>query len=206
LQLRLQSCNLGLMSTNLIIDSITRHIHLSAEEKNHFITLLQPKVYKRRQFILEEGQICKNSIFVTQGCLRGFTVDQSGFEHVLNFAPAGWWIADMYSLLTQKPGILNIEPLEDTEVLLLYKVRQEKLYLEIPQFERFFRIITENSLVAYQQRLIDNLSLTAEERYNNFCKRYPTLINTLPKKHIASYIGVTPEFFSRMQHRMVKKN
>jgi len=194
------------MSTNLIIDSITRHIHLSAEEKNHFITLLQPKVYKRRQFILEEGQICKNSIFVTQGCLRGFTVDQSGFEHVLNFAPAGWWIADMYSLLTQKPGILNIEPLEDTEVLLLYKVRQEKLYLEIPQFERFFRIITENSLVAYQQRLIDNLSLTAEERYNNFCKRYPTLINTLPKKHIASYIGVTPEFFSRMQHRMVKKN
>jgi len=194
------------MSTNLIIDSITRHIHLSAEEKNHFITLLQPKVYKRRQFILEEGQICKNSIFVTQGCLRGFTVDQSGFEHVLNFAPAGWWIADMYSLLTQKPGILNIEPLEDTEVLLLSKVRQEKLYLEIPQFERFFRIITENSLVAYQQRLIDNLSLTAEERYHNFCKRYPTLINTLPKKHIASYIGVTPEFFSRMQHRMVKKN
>ena len=194
------------MSTNLIIDGITRHIHLSAEEKNHFITLLQPKVYKRRQFILEEGQICKNSIFVTQGCLRGFTVDQSGFEHVLNFAPAGWWIADMYSLLTQKPGILNIEPLEDTEVLLLYKVRQEKLYLEIPQFERFFRIITENSLVAYQQRLIDNLSLTAEERYHNFCKRYPTLINTLPKKHIASYIGVTPEFFSRMQHRMVKKN
>jgi len=194
------------MSTNLIIDSITRHIHLSAEEKNHFITLLQPKVYKRKQFILEEGQICKNSIFVTQGCLRGFTVDQSGFEHVLNFAPAGWWIADMYSLLTQKPGILNIEPLEDTEVLLLSKVRQEKLYLEIPQFERFFRIITENSLVAYQQRLIDNLSLTAEERYHNFCKRYPTLINTLPKKQIASYIGVTPEFFSRMQHRMLKKN
>ena len=194
------------MSTNLIIDTITRHIHLSAEEKEHFIALLQPKVYKRKQFILEEGQICKNSIFVIKGCLRGFTVDQSGFEHVLNFAPAGWWIADMYSLLTQKPGILNIEPLEDTEVLLLSKVRQEKLYLEIPQFERFFRIITENSLVAYQQRLIDNLSLTAEERYHNFCKRYPTLINTLPKKQIASYIGVTPEFFSRMQHRMVKKN
>jgi len=193
------------MSTNLIIDTITRHIHLSAEEKEHFIALLQPKVYKRKQFILEEGQICKNSIFVIKGCLRGFTVDQSGFEHVLNFAPAGWWIADMYSLLTQKPGILNIEPLEDTEVLLLSKVRQEKLYLEIPQFERFFRIITENSLVAYQQRLIDNLSLTAEERYHNFCKRYPTLINTLPKKQIASYIGVTPEFFSRMQHRMLKK-
>lgn len=192
------------MSTNLIIDSITRHIQLSAEEKEHFVSLLQPKVYKRKQFILDEGEICKYSTFVTKGCLRGFTVDQNGFEHVLNFAPVGWWIADMYSLLTQKPGILNIEALEETEVLLLSKSRQEKLYLDIPQFERFFRIITENSLVSYQQRLIDNLSLTAEERYNNFCKRYPTLINTLPKKQIAAYIGVTPEFFSRMQHHMLK--
>jgi len=192
------------MSTSLIIDSITRHIQLSAEEKDHFISLLQPKVYKRKQFILEEGEICKYSTFVTKGCLRGFTVDQNGFEHVLNFAPVGWWIADMYSLLTQKPGILNIEALEVTEVLLLSKSRQEKLYLDIPQFERFFRIITENSLVSYQQRLIDNLSLTAEERYNNFCKRYPTLINTLPKKQIAAYIGVTPEFFSRMQSHILK--
>ena len=191
--------------SNLIIDSITRHITLSAEEKEHFLNLLQPKTYKRKQFILEDGEVCKYSTFVTKGCLRGFTVDANGFEHVLNFAPVGWWIADMYSLLTQKPGILNIEAQEDAEVLLLSKSRQEKLYHDIPQFERFFRIITENSLVAYQQRLIDNLSLSAEERYHNFCKRYPTLINTLPKKQIASYIGVTPEFFSRMQHRMLKK-
>jgi CRP-like cAMP-binding protein len=192
------------MSTNLIIDSISKHIHLSDEEKAHFISLLQAKSYKRKQFILEEGEICKYSTFVIKGCLRGFTVDQNGFEHVLNFAPVGWWIADMYSLLTQKRGILNIEALEDTDVLLLSKSRQEKLYLDIPQFERFFRVITENSLVAYQQRLIDNLSLTAEERYHNFCKRYPPLINTLPKKQIAAYIGVTPEFFSRMQHNMLK--
>jgi CRP-like cAMP-binding protein len=193
------------MSADIIIDSITRHIQLSAEEKAHFISQLQPKSYKRKQFILQDGDICKYSTFVIKGCLRGFTVDQNGYEHVLNFAPVGWWIADMYSLLTQKPGILNIEALEETDVLLLSKAKQEKLYHEIPQFERFFRIITENSLVSYQQRLIDNLSLTAEERYNNFCRRYPTLIQTLPKKQIASYIGVTPEFFSRMQHRMLMK-
>lgn len=170
------------------------------------MSLLQPKSYKRKQFLLQDGDVCKYSTFVIKGCLRGFTIDQNGFEHVLNFAPVGWWIADMYSLLTQKPGILNIESLEDTEVLLLSKSRQEKLYHDIPQFERFFRIITENSLVSYQQRLIDNLSLTAEERYHNFCRRYPTLINNLPKKQIASYIGVTPEFFSRMQHNMLKKD
>jgi CRP-like cAMP-binding protein len=194
------------MSASLIIDSISKHIQLSDEEKEHFLSLLQPKSYKRKQFLLQDGDVCKYSTFVIKGCLRGFTIDQNGFEHVLNFAPVGWWIADMYSLLTQKPGILNIESLEDTEVLLLSKSRQEKLYHDIPQFERFFRIITENSLVSYQQRLIDNLSLTAEERYHNFCRRYPTLINNLPKKQIASYIGVTPEFFSRMQHNMLKKD
>ncbi|RYZ96743.1 MAG: Crp/Fnr family transcriptional regulator, partial [Sphingobacteriaceae bacterium] len=100
---------------------------------------------------------------------------------------------------------LYIESNEASEVLLLSKANQEKLYAEVPKFERFFRIITENSLVAYQQRLIDNLSLEAEERYNNFCKRYPSLINNLPKKDIASYIGVTPEFFSRMQAKMLRR-
>jgi len=194
------------MAANIIIDSITRHIQLSADEQQHFLSLLQPKSFKRKQFVLQQGEICKYSTFVIKGCLRGFTIDQDGDEHALNFAPVGWWIADMYSLLTQKPGVLNIEAMEETDVLLLSKANQEKLYHEIPQFERFFRIITENSLVAYQQRLIDNLSLTAEERYNNFCRRYPTLIYSLPKKQIASYIGVTPEFFSRMQHRILVKD
>jgi CRP-like cAMP-binding protein len=192
------------MPADLIIDSVTRHVQLSAEEKQYFLSLLKPRSFKRKAFLLQEGQVCKYSTFVTQGCLRGFTFDKNGFEHVLNFAPVGWWIADMYSLLIQKPGILNIQAQDDAEVLLLSKADQEKLYLEVPRFERFFRIITENSLVAFQQRLIDNLSLTAEERYHNFCRQYPTLIYTLPKKQIASYIGVTPEFFSRMQHKMLK--
>jgi CRP-like cAMP-binding protein len=191
------------MSSNLIIESVSRHISLSAEEQQLFLSLLQYKTYKRKQLILQDGQICKNSTFVIKGCLRGYTIDNNGDEHVLNFAPVGWWIADMYSLLTQKPGILNIETLEETDVLLLSKINQEKLYHQIPQFERFFRIITENSLVGYQQRVIDNMSITAEERYHNFCRRYPTLINYLPKKQIASYIGVTPEFFSRMRHKML---
>lgn len=193
------------MSTELILQSVKRFIHLNDDECALFSSLLHTKTIKRKQFALQYGQICKSSIFVTAGCLRGFTVDENGFEHVLNFAPPGWWIADMYSLLSQKPGILNIEALEDTEALTLSKTDQEKLYVQIPQFERFFRILTENSLVAYQQRLVDNLSLTAEDRYHNFCKRYPTLINQLPKKQIAAYIGVTPEFFSRMQSGMLRK-
>jgi CRP-like cAMP-binding protein len=193
------------MSFQLILDNLAKHIHLTPDEQDIFTAYLQAKKIKRKQFLLTDGDICKHSAFVTSGCLRGYTIDKGGIEHVLSFAPPDWWIADMYSLLSQKPGILNIEALEDTEVLLLSKASQEKLYQQIPKFEHFFRILTENSLVASQQRLIDGLSLTAEERYNNFCKRYPTLIDHLPQKQIASYIGVTPEFFSRMRSEMVRK-
>src|ERR1700761_3713088 len=184
------------MSFDLILNNIAKYIHLDEDEKSRFTSFLESKKIKRKQFLLSEGDVCKYSAFVTKGCLRGYTVDKGGNEHVLGFAPPDWWIADMYSLITQKPGTLYIEALEDTDLILLSKSNQEKLYLEIPKFERFFRILTEKSLVANQQRLTDNMSLTAEERYNIFCKRYPTLIDTLAHKQIAAYIGVTPEFFS----------
>ena len=191
--------------TDLIIQNVSTHIKLEAEEKEIFISLLGQQQVKRKHLLLREGEICRVSAFVVSGCMRGYTVDANGFEHVLNFAAPNWWIADMYSLLSQKPGTLNIEALEDTEILTLSKTDQERLYHQVPRFERFFRIITENSLVSYQQRLMDNLSLPAEERYNNFCKRYPSLVNALPAKQIASYIGVTPEFFSKMKHNLLKK-
>ncbi|WP_158824846.1 Crp/Fnr family transcriptional regulator [Mucilaginibacter lacusdianchii] len=187
---------------DLILNNIGKHINLSDDEKQLFTSLLVPKQIKRKKHLIAEGDVCKHSAFVTSGCLRGYTLDVNGFEHVLSFAPQGWWMADIYSLITQLPGILNIEALEDTEMLMLSKASQEKLYTQVPKFERFFRILTENALVASQQRLIDNLSLTAAERYARFCKRYPTLIYHLPQKQIAAYIGVTPEFFSKMRKAM----
>jgi CRP-like cAMP-binding protein len=194
------------MLFDLLLENVSKFIHLESNEKEIFISYLKQKKLKRKQIFLNEGDVCKYSAFVTSGCLRGFTIDKNGDEHVLSFAPVGWWIADMYSLISQKPGILTIEALEDTEIILLSKADQEKLYIEIPKFERFFRILIENSLVANQQRIIDNMSLTAEERYKNFCKRYPTLIDTLPQKQIASYIGVTPEFFSRMRSGLLRRS
>jgi len=137
--------------------------------------------------------------------LRGYTVDENGFEHILQFAPPDWWIADMYSLITQKSGNLNIDAIEDSEVLLLAKKDQEKLFADVPKFERFFRIITENSLVSSRQRLLDNMSLTAMQRYEVFCHHYPTLIECLPQKLIASYIGVTPEFLSKVKAQYFKQ-
>ena len=189
----------------LILSNVSRHVSLTEEERKCFTNLLKPLTIKGRKVLLREGEVCRNSTFVLKGCLRGYTVDKNGYEHILGFAPPNWWIADMYSLLSQKPGQLTIEAVTDTEVLQLPKSAQLELYNEVPKFERFFRIITENSLVAHQQRLIDNMSLSAEERYLKFCKVYPDLIFTLPQKQIAAYIGITPEFLSKMKARMQKR-
>jgi CRP-like cAMP-binding protein len=190
---------------DLIIQNISKHISLTSEDELLFLSKIETKHFKAKTIILNAGEVCKYSYFVNSGLVRSFNVNDNIVEHVLSFACEGWWIGDMYSLLSQKPGNLFIEVLEDAEVVLLSKENQEQLYLEIPKLERFFRILTENSLVANQERLIDNLSLTAEERFEKFCKKYPTLIQKVPQKQIASYIGVTPEFFSRMKSKMLRK-
>ena len=193
------------MDHELILKNVAKHIQLNPDEQDLFLSKLHPLKIKKKQLYLHRGEICKQASFVVSGCLRAYTIDDNGFEHILSFAPADWWIADMYSLISQKPAYLNIDALEDCQVLQLSKVNQEMLYTEIPQFERYFRIITENSLVGYQQRTLDSLSLSAQDRYLNFCKRYPSLINKIPQKHIASFIGVTPEFLSKMRSDMLKK-
>jgi len=193
------------MHYSLILQNIAKHIQLDKDEEKHFISLLKEKKIKKKQFYLKENEVCLHSVFVVKGCLRGYTVDENGFEHTLQFAPPDWWIADMYSLISQKPGNLNIDAIENSELLLLSKNDQEKLFADVPKFERFFRIITENSLVTSRQRLLDNMSLTAMQRYEAFCQHYPTLIECLPQKLIASYIGVTPEFLSKVKTEYFKK-
>ncbi|TBX69522.1 Crp/Fnr family transcriptional regulator [Flavobacterium silvisoli] len=188
-----------------IIQNISKHITLTPEEEQLFLSKTEIRHYKAKTMLHHAGQVCKESYFVNSGLIRSFNINDNIVEHVLSFACDGWWISDMYSLLSQKPGNLFIEVLEDSEVMVLSKENQDQLYLEIPKLERFFRILIENSLVANQERLMDNLSLTAEERFDKFCKRYPTLLQQVPQKQIASYIGVTPEFFSKMKARMLKK-
>jgi CRP/FNR family transcriptional regulator, anaerobic regulatory protein len=193
------------MNYELLLQSISKHISLSKEEEERLIAFLKSKKLKKKQFFLHEGDIQKHAVFVTDGCLRSYSIDKNGFEHVLQFAPAGWWIGDMRSLITQQPGILNIDAIDDSEMILLLRTDLETLYASIPKLERFFRILAENSLATYQHRLIDNLSLSAMERYKNFCGLYPSLIEYLPQKQIAAYIGVTPEFLSKMLSQAAAK-
>lgn len=189
----------------LILQNIAKIVALTPEEEFLFLSKTTTNKYKAKTVLLNAGEVCKTSYFVNSGVLRSFNINDSIVEHVLSFACNGWWISDMYSLLSQKPGNLFIQVIEDAEVVLLSKENQEILFREIPKLERFFRILTENSLVAHQERLMDNLSLTAEERFEKFCNKHYDLIQKVPQKQIASYLGVTPEFFSKMKSKMLRK-
>lgn len=190
---------------SLILQNIAKHITLSPEEEENFLSKIQVRKFKAKSILLNTGEICVNSYFVNSGILRSFNINDNIVEYVMSFAGEGYWIGDMYSLISQKPGNLFIEVLEDAEVVMLSKENQELLYTETPKLERFFRILTEKSLVANQERLMDNLSLSAEERFEKFRKKYPTLLQRVPQKQIASYIGVTPEFFSKMKSKLLKR-
>jgi CRP-like cAMP-binding protein len=193
------------MQTDLVLRNVAKHIVLNEQEKVFFLSLMEPKSLKRKELLQEEGVVCKYSAFVVDGALKSFTVDEEGKEHILSFAIPDWWISDMYSLLSQKPGILNIEAIADAEVMVLSRENQQKLYREVPKFERFFRILVENSLVANQQRVIDNLSASAEDRYLRFIKKYPSIPSCVPQHNIASYLGITPEFLSKIRARLAKR-
>lgn len=194
------------MNPQLLLNNIAKHIELSAEEVKLFTSLISERKIKRKQFLFREQETATHVAFVVKGCLRAYTIDENGFEHILQFAPPDWWITDMYSFISQKPGNLFIDALEDSDVYLMSRSDQLCLFNDVPKFERYFRILTEKSLVSSRQRLIDSLSYTAQQRYETFCNYYPTLINTLPQKMIASYIGVTPEFLSRMKAETSRKS
>lgn len=189
----------------LILENIAKHVSLTPEEQAHFLSKTETHTYKAKTILLSAGEVCKHSYFVNSGILRSFNINDNIVEHVLSFACEGWWMSDMYSYFSQKPGQLFVEVLEEAEVVSLSKENQEQLYHDIPKLERFFRILIENSLVANQQRLMDNLSLPAEERFEKFTRKYGTLVHKVPQKQIASFIGVTPEFFSKMKARLLKK-
>ena len=188
-----------------ILENISKIITLSPNEKAIFLSKIETKNIKAKTILLQPGGVSNCTYFVNSGIIRSYTINDNLVEHVLHFACKGWWIGDMYSYISQKPTTLFIEVLEDAEVEIITKENHEILYDKIPKLERFFRILTENSLVSHQERLMDNLSLSAEERFEKFCRKYPTLIQNVSQKHIASYLGVTPEFFSKMKSRWLKK-
>ncbi len=188
-----------------ILKNIAKHISLDEEETEYFTSLLQYKEIRKKDFLLKEGQSCKTISYVQSGALRAFYLDKEGKESTIMFAIHDWWITDMYCFVMDQPAMQNIIAIEDSCVLQLKKADLEMLYVNVPKFERFFRIIMQNSYIREQLRVLQNLSLSAEERYNIFINKYPQLIPHISQKQIASYLGITPEFLSTVRKNKTKK-
>lgn len=184
-----------------ILSHITRHVTLTKEEEDFFISILLPQKLKQGEFAQKAGEITYNFIHVNAGCLMTYFTDKEGNDQVIQFAITGWWTGDLHSLTTQQPSIYTTRALADSEILLLPKVRMEELLERFPVFERYFRIMFQNSLVTHQNRLIEAFSYTAEDRYYSFQKKYPQFEQFVPLKYIASYLGITPEFLSKIRRK-----
>jgi CRP-like cAMP-binding protein len=189
---------------DLILKNISRFISLTTEEEKYFTFLLKVKKLKKKQYLLQEGDIARHEYFVTKGCLRTYTIDEKGQEHIIQFAIENWWTGDMYSFLTQNPAKYTIDALEDSELLCLEKSALEELYIKVPKFEKFFRHLLQNAFVSLQERVLGNLSQPADERYCTFITKYSDMEKRLPLKQIASYLGITPESLSRIRSQYIK--
>jgi CRP-like cAMP-binding protein len=187
-----------------ILKNIAKFIQLTPQEAEYFISILHHKKVKKRQYLFHEGEICRYQFFVNKGCLRSYHTDDKGMEHVAQFAIEDWWISDMYSFLTSTPARLNVDAVEDSEVLYFDKPSIEKFYIDVPKFERFARMQVQNGFITNQQRIVESMSLDAEQRYCNFIGKYPLMEQRLPLKQIASYLGITPESLSRIRSKYAK--
>lgn len=185
-----------------ILAHVARYVPLSAAEQELFTSLLTVKRLLRKQFLLQAGDICRHENYVLEGCLRSFFVDDKGDEHTLHFALEDWWITDLESFLHEAPAVVNIEALTPVTVLQLNKPSLERLYTEAPAFERFFRILHQHAYLAQNKRILNNISMTGEARYTDLLQRYPKLVQRVPQKYIASYLGITPVFLSQIRARL----
>lgn len=189
------------MTYDLILKNIAKHIDLNKEEENFFITLLKSKKIEKKTFILKEDEVCKYINFVNSGALRAFHIDKESKEATIMFAVTDWWVTDMFCFLNEKPAMMYIETIEDSTIFQLSKENLETLYKKVPKFERFFRILMQNAYTREQLRVIENLSLSAEDRYESFLIKYPHIAKTVTQKQIASYLGITPEFLSAIKNK-----
>lgn len=177
-------------------------VPLTQAEQDLIKTFLKPKKLRKRQYLLQEEDVCKFIAFVEKGVLRSFSVNDKGVESIMQFAPEGWVISDLYSFLTGEPSRYNIEALEDAELVLISKKAHETMLQELPKYETYTRLQVTNAYIAMQRRLTSVISLPLEERYTLFMKLYPDMMQRVPQHMIAAYMGVTPETLSRVRKRI----
>ena len=194
------------MEIELLLKYINRYIDLSQQEISILSEHVKIRDYLKGQFIVQQGDVCKYESYVISGCAKTFFIDQEGNEHVVMFAIENWWTADLGSFIAQQPADYNVQCMEKTQVAQFSHESLEQLYTQIPKLERFFRIIIQNAFVASQKRVVRNLSLTAKERYLIFRKQYPDIEQRVPQYLIASYLGITKQFLSKIRAELIMEN
>ena len=194
------------MNTDLLFESIEKYISLSSSEKS----LIEEKVRERKlnkgQFLVHEGAVCRATAFVNKGSLRTYFIDLKGQEHIVQFAIEGWWISDFSSFIMQTPATLCVQAIEESSILEFPYEDLEMLYGTVPALERYFRLITQRAYVSFQQRVVQNISMSAEDRYLAFQTKFPKLELRIPQKLIASYLGISAEFMSKIKKRLQEKH
>ena len=188
-----------------LIDYINRIVELSEEEEQILLSGIKTRRYLKGQYILQQGDVCSISAFMLKGCTKTFYLDDQGQEHVIMFSIEDWWTSDLASFITQTPSDFNVQCLENTEVVLFPFETHDQLLEEVPILERFFRKIIERALVASQKRVVRNLSMSARDRYLHFRKQYPLIEQRVPQYLIASYLGITKEFLSKIKSQLIQE-
>jgi len=186
----------------VLFSHIEEKVQLTDKEKQDISEFFTFKKIRRKQYILQEGDICKNMVFITKGLLKSYRLDEKGTEHMTVFGWEGWWISDFKSFLHQQPAVLFIDAVEDTELLVISREDYEQLTLAVPIMNRYFRILYENSLITKDERLISSNSYTAEEKFRRLMNYNPEMIQRVPQHLVASYLGLAPATLSRIRKRL----
>ncbi len=190
------------MEFALLFNNFNKYAPVSEEEQAIIEETLIKRFVKKRRNLLNQGDVSRYLYFVNKGVLRSYTIDKQGTEHVVQFALEGYWIADLCSFVTQTPGDINIDAIEDTEVLMLPHHELEILYEKIPGLEKFFRQLYQRAYVALQKRYNSSQSIIAEERYLELILQQPDIAMRIPLIYIASYLGITAESLSRIRKKI----
>ncbi len=190
------------MSTTALIDYFQSYIPLSDEEISELQSRVIMRTIKRRQFILNAGDVCKHYNFIIDGCFKMYKVDAAAKEHNLHFAIENQWITDLGSFHSEQPSQLYIEAIEPSTIIQIAKPDLLYFYETSIRFNRIFRVMVENEMVLLQNRLLQTISTTAEQRYQQFIELYHNLFNRISNVQIASYLGITPEFLSNIRKKL----
>ncbi|MBL7696948.1 MAG: Crp/Fnr family transcriptional regulator [Chitinophagaceae bacterium] len=186
----------------LYFQNFRSKVPLSEEQQAMIQKNLAVKKLRKKQYLLQEGDVCKTIAFVEKGALRSYTVDESGAEHIIQFAIEGWFISDLYSFLTAEPATTNIDAIDHSELVLISKSAHEELLKKCSSYETFIRELITGAYIALQKRISSIISLPLEERYESFKAQYPDITQRVPQHMIASYMGLTPETLSRVRRRI----